>query len=88
MFSKRYRRSDEKNNDPELDKKIDIGFPQLSAGGKSDQRKERMSYVKSQRQSADLEKEARKQTRKLHLVYFPVYCNRTPTCDFSYGQLG
>ncbi len=55
----------EKPFDPEVEKKIDIGFPQLSTGSKSEMRKERMSYVKTQRQSSDLEKQARTQTRNL-----------------------
>lgn len=67
MFSIRYIvpvTKAEKNVDPEVEKKVDIGFPQLSTGSKSDKRKERISYVKSQRQSSDLEKQARNQTRK------------------------
>lgn len=77
MFSEQYRLSDEKNVDPEVDKKIDIGFPALSAGGKVDKRKDRMSYVKSQRQSADLEKQARMQTRNFAVCIFSgTYSNR------------
>lgn len=59
-----------------MEKKIDIGFPQLSFGSKSEIRKERMSYVKSQRQSVDLEKQARNQTRNLAVHILLSLINR------------
>lgn len=67
-FTNRYRLTDERNVDPEVDQKVDIGFPQVSSGSKSEQRKERLTYVKSQRQSSDLEKQARKQTRNFYFA--------------------
>lgn len=65
VFRNRNHLSDERNVDPEVDKKVDIGFPWLDAVSKSDKRKDRMSYIKTQRQSTDLEKQARMQTRNL-----------------------
>lgn len=59
------RLSGEKDVDPEIEETIDIGFPQPFTGRSSDKRKERMAYVKSQRQNSELEKLARTQTRKL-----------------------
>ncbi|KAG4074379.1 hypothetical protein HA402_008788 [Bradysia odoriphaga] len=56
------RLSDEKDVDPEIEEMIDIGFPQPFTGSKADKRKEQMAYIKSQRQSSELEKLARTQT--------------------------
>lgn len=56
------RLSGEKDVDPQIEETIDIGFPQPFTGRSSDKRKERMAYVKAQRQNSDLEKLARTQT--------------------------
>lgn len=54
--------------DPEVEKKVDIGFPQLTFTSKSEKRKERVAHVKLQRNSTELEQRARKQTRMI--TYF------------------
>lgn len=55
--------ADENAVDPEIARKIDIGFPQLRPS-RTLQVKERLSHLKTQRANPMLEKEARAQSRK------------------------
>lgn len=57
--------------DPEITRKIDIGFPQLRPS-RAQQVKERLGHMKAQRSNPLLEKEARAQNRKL--TFALAYC--------------
>lgn len=58
---------DETYVDPDIVKKINIGFP-LPRPSRSEQLKERLAHVKAQRSSTALEKAARSQQCKLILL--------------------
>ena len=55
--------SEENMVDPEIAKKIDIGFPQLRLS-RSQQLKERLEHLKQQRSNKNLEKDARNHSCK------------------------